>query len=225
MAYGYVLRTNGTINISTISKTSRFVSRLKLVAAFGAKLHSEERPRALSLLLVDRATSNEAQEFLYKKQHFVFAAMGDMTVFMERISKAKDFLTKITVDRSGTLMAAICYRQLTGAQSLQRFYICLSVNFKSTLQAHVDKHYEALGIYLLAHGADEAESLTRLEKITFTVGASQSGVTNVSGKPIRPITPEMNGSCRRQIRGLLRKHFMKEETLGTKHSVMVRRLE
>jgi len=64
MVYGYVLRTNGTIHISTTSKTFRFVSRLKFVAAFGAKLHSEERPRALSLLLVDRATSNEAQEFL-----------------------------------------------------------------------------------------------------------------------------------------------------------------
>jgi len=140
--------------------------------------------------------------------------MGDMTVFMERIGKAKEFLTKITIDRSGTLIAAKFNRQLIGAQRLQRFSICLSVNFKGTLQAHIDNHYEALGIYLLAHGADEAESLTRLKKITFTVGASQSGVTNVSGKPIRLITPEMNESCRRQIRGLLRKHFVKKETLG-----------
>jgi len=213
MIYGHALGTNGTVHIAAAGHDYR--GRRGLKASYGAKLHSDYHPRILSLLLVDRATYNEAREFLYKKQHFVFAAMADFNQFMRMIGDAKQFLTRITVDRSGTSILSKCYELLTEATRLQSFSICLPQNFKGTLAEHIDKHWESLAEFLMANCADAAESLRRLAKIAFTVGPAQSGVTDALGEPIRYITPRMNERCRERVKRLLRAEFTKKAQ-GTK---------
>jgi hypothetical protein len=94
---------------------------------------------------------------------------------------------------------------------LQYFKINLPLTFNGTLRQHMDKHYEDLKLYLLARGADEAESLRRLDGVHFDIGPEQRGIKDSNGRVLRQMTPEIERSCLGFIRAKLQQHFKKSK--------------
>ena len=164
-----------------------------------------------SLLLTTRAISAEAIEFLYRGRHFTFPGIAIMVDWLSDIKECRKYVTHITCEKSGHRLTRACYVQLVHAVRLQYFKINLPLTFNGTLREHMDKHYRDLQIYLLARGADEAESLRRLDCIHFDIGPDQRGVRDNNGLVLRQMTPDMERSCKAFIRAKLQKHYKKSQ--------------
>ncbi|KAF2772245.1 hypothetical protein EJ03DRAFT_348633 [Teratosphaeria nubilosa] len=162
-----------------------------------------------SILRTSREIFCEARPFLFRRE-FNFSSMQQSNSFLRQIRPNLQFITKITVLKSGTNALRECYQQLIGAARLKNFSVCLPANFKGTIAEHIAKHWEALRIYLLANGSDEEESKRRLQKISFMVGRSQTSVTTNKGVVLRFITPDTNAQCRKKIETYIERHFENE---------------
>lgn len=198
-------------NISRDEVRNRFGSRMYYASEIITDLqnHKPDNIRVYSMLLVNRALSAEAKEFLYRDRTFNFTAMGTLDTWLKSIGVSKRHLTSLTVGMSSAKQSIACYRHIVDATHLQRFSVTLPGSQPEPLRKHIDKHWDAMSRYLLAGGADQTESIRRVGILHFTVGKSQRSVLSSTGEPITFITLELNEWCRERIRGLVRKHFAK----------------
>lgn len=160
-----------------------------------------------SIILANREISNEAREFAYRDRHFTFAGLKVMLDWLDAIGPGKKYLTHLSCEKSGHLLIPACYRHLAEAIRLQYFKITLPISVRAMIGEHIDRHYDELKRYLLARGADETESLRRLDGVHFDIGKEQMGVFDSNGVVLRTMTPELEEQCKRLIRGKLLKHF------------------
>ena len=96
----------------------------------------------LNLLLVNRQFGNEAKEFLYRDQHFVFEEMSHFKFFMQRSGPNVKHPSHITVRRNTQGRNANCHNQLKGAPNPRSFEVKLQSSFKAALSTHLDRQYE-----------------------------------------------------------------------------------
>lgn len=191
IVYGMALGTGRTAHVSRYPASSE--------ARTGSRLRS--------LLLSNRAICTEAREFLYSHLHFSFGAMNNFIVFMERIGDAKRFLTRLTIERSGTNLTTQAYQMLSQTARLRTLTITLPSYFKGTLKDHLNKHWESMKIFVFADAASQEESKRRLNIVTFRVGHEQKSVLGEDGQAIKLITPELNGYCKEFLGKKLEAHL------------------
>jgi hypothetical protein len=168
------------------------------------------RSRKTAILRVNRAINAEVIGFLYHPSHFVSSAMGMLNDWLDNIGSSRQHLRRLTISKSGVNIIGNCYRLLADAVSLQFFEITLPSAARTTLDEHMERHWEGLKLYLLAHGIDRKESLRRLGVVHFKIGPSQNCILTAAGDAMREMTQERQESCRTKFRGKILDHFMRK---------------
>lgn len=138
------------------------------------------------------------------------SSMASVNDWLHRIGSCRQYLTRLTISKSGANLIGDCYELLADAGSLQLFEITLPSNLRASLDEHMDKHWEGLKHYLLAHGVDRKESLLRLDTVQFRIGPSQNGILNSEGDPMKEMTPERQQLCKTKLRGKVLEYFVRK---------------
>ena len=202
MVYKQVFHTNGPIRLTELCTT------------FKANLPRREDHRQAGvlafsgqLLRVNKAITQEATEFLYTDQDFVFDELRTFVYFLRRLTFQKRWLTHITVERSHKNHLKECYTDLQELPRLETFKMPFSTSPKHTLIEHAKVHWDCLKICLLAKGANRTEASMRLGKISFLIAENQHNVRDDSGKVLRDLTPQHIRTCKDGIERLLDEYF------------------
>jgi hypothetical protein len=160
------------------------------------------------LLLVNRAVGSEAKQVLWQSQHFII----DSTAFavdylLLGMSDGCRQITRLTVTKSGPMIATNFYKLLGVATRLRCLTVTLPSTVRMPLEEHIDRHYASLLLYLAAKGTQREETLRRLDTVCFEIGPLQRSFLNSKGEPYKTMTPELTDWCKRRIRKRLLKQF------------------
>lgn len=118
------------------------------------------------------------------------------------------YITSLTVNRTGPVIANEFYSELQPAVRLRYLNVRLPSMVSMPLTEHIDTHFRSLRLYLCPPNAGLEEALRRLDTVWFDIGSSQRSVLDEDGdKPVKMTTPEINALCRARVRIHLRSHF------------------
>jgi hypothetical protein len=158
--------------------------------------------------LVNRAVGSEAKQVLWQSQHFIIDSMAfAVDYLLLGMSDGCRHITRLTVTKSGPMIATNFYKLLSVATRLHCLTVTLPSTVRMPLEEHIDRHYASLLLYLAPRGIQREEAMRRLDTVCFEIGPSQRSVLDKKGEPITVMTPELNDWCRKRVRDQLLTRF------------------
>lgn len=220
MVYGFCFLRGGPINIrsgvvdipSRRCRHSQSSSKDSRRRSEGHADDSKDPIGGLNVLLINRQFGKEAKEFLYRGQTFVFGTRPDYILFMKSIGKSTRFLTHLNLRLSRCSRHVDCYNLLKNSPHLSTVNFALSSQYRGPITTHIDRQFEDMKEWLFHDNADQQTAPERLRKVSFEIGAHQSGVLDQQGDPLEAMTPDLRDGCLRRMQRHLEKHFGKTRT-------------